>query len=60
MADSTKEVSSIGPISIVASSIHVFLSQPTQRVTSMLLNGKNFHAWSHYFRFYIGGKHTTH
>ena len=29
---------------------------PTQHVTSVLLNGKNFHAWSPSFRLYLGGK----
>ncbi|GFS35809.1 peroxidase superfamily protein [Actinidia rufa] len=31
-------------------------SQPTQRVTSVLLNGKNFHAWSRSFQLYLSGK----
>ncbi|GFZ05939.1 hypothetical protein Acr_18g0001090 [Actinidia rufa] len=34
-------------------------SQPAQRVTSVLLNGKNFHAWSRSFQLYLGGKRKT-
>ncbi|GFZ17667.1 hypothetical protein Acr_26g0009370 [Actinidia rufa] len=30
-----------------------------QRVTSVLLNGKNFHAWSRSFQLYLGGKRKT-
>ena len=59
MANSTKEVSSGGPIPIAASSVPVSLSQSTQRVTSVLLNEKNFHAWSHTFQLYLGGKRKT-
>ncbi|GFY80988.1 hypothetical protein Acr_01g0007970 [Actinidia rufa] len=34
-------------------------SQPAQRVTSVLLNGKNFHTWSRSFQLYLGGKRKT-
>ncbi|GFY81632.1 hypothetical protein Acr_01g0014410 [Actinidia rufa] len=34
-------------------------SQPAQRVTSVLLNGKNFHAWSHSFQLYMVEKRKT-
>ncbi|GFY98601.1 ABC transporter 1 [Actinidia rufa] len=34
-------------------------SQPAQRVTSVLLNGKNFHAWSHSFQLYLIEKRKT-
>ncbi|GFS29324.1 hypothetical protein Acr_00g0006330 [Actinidia rufa] len=34
-------------------------SQPTQRVTSVLLNGKNFYAWSRSFQLYPSGKCKT-
>ncbi|GFY86486.1 hypothetical protein Acr_05g0001250 [Actinidia rufa] len=53
MADPTKEIASIGPIPVVASSVPPSLSQPAQRVTSVLLNGKNFHAWSRSFQLYL-------
>ncbi|GFS30559.1 hypothetical protein Acr_00g0012590 [Actinidia rufa] len=46
---------------LVPSPIPVSLShsQPTQRVMSVLLNGKNFHAWSRSFQLYLGRKHKT-
>ncbi|GFY98171.1 hypothetical protein Acr_12g0007120 [Actinidia rufa] len=53
MADPTKEIASIGPIPVAASSVPPSLSQPAQRVTSVLLNGKNFHAWSRSFQLYL-------
>ncbi|GFY83356.1 hypothetical protein Acr_03g0001300 [Actinidia rufa] len=59
MADPTKEIASIGPIPVAASSVPLSLSQPAQRVTSVLLNGKNFHAWSRSFQLYLGGKRKT-
>ncbi|XP_057505543.1 uncharacterized protein LOC130788863 [Actinidia eriantha] len=59
MADPTKEIASIGPIPVATSSVPPSLSQPAQRVTSVLLNGKNFHAWSRSFQLYLGGKRKT-
>ncbi|GFZ01911.1 hypothetical protein Acr_15g0005200 [Actinidia rufa] len=55
MADSLKEVA---PAHMVPSPVLVSLShsQPTQCVTSVLLNGKNFHAWSRSFHLYLGRK----
>ncbi|GFZ18609.1 hypothetical protein Acr_27g0003480 [Actinidia rufa] len=46
---------------LVPSPVPVSLSdsQPAQRVTSVLLNGKNFHAWSRSFQLYLGGKRKT-
>ncbi|XP_038702167.1 uncharacterized protein LOC119998800 isoform X2 [Tripterygium wilfordii] len=34
-------------------------SHPAQRVTSALLNGKNFHAWARSLRLYLGGKRKS-
>ena len=56
MADPTKEVAPIAPSPVLVSLSH---SQPVQRVTSVLLNGKNFHTWSRCFRLYLGGKRPT-
>ncbi|GFS42230.1 hypothetical protein Acr_00g0078600 [Actinidia rufa] len=53
MADPTKEVAFIGPIPVAANSVPTSLSQPVQRVTNVLLNGKNFHAWSYSFQLYL-------
>ncbi|XP_057467808.1 uncharacterized protein LOC130757154 isoform X1 [Actinidia eriantha] len=60
MADSLKEVAPIHTVPVL-SPVPVSLShsQPAQRVTSVLLNGKNFHAWSRSFQLYIGGKRKT-
>ena len=47
------------PIAPTAPRQDLSLSHPTtpaQRVTSVLLNGKNFHAWSRSLRLYLGGK----
>ncbi|GFY96881.1 dihydroxyacetone kinase [Actinidia rufa] len=51
----------VAPAHIVSSPVPVSLShsQPTQCVTSVLLNGKNFHAWSRSFQLYLGGKRKT-
>ncbi|GFZ13690.1 Rho GTPase activating protein with PAK-box/P21-Rho-binding domain-containing protein [Actinidia rufa] len=59
MAGPTKEIASIGPIPVAASSVPASLSPLAQRVTSVLLNGKNFHAWSRSFQLYLGGKRKT-
>ncbi|GFY83186.1 hypothetical protein Acr_02g0014260 [Actinidia rufa] len=58
MADSLKEVA---PTHMVLSPVLVSLShsQPTQHITSVLLNGKNFHAWSRSFQLYPSGKRKT-
>ncbi|GFZ15830.1 hypothetical protein Acr_25g0002390 [Actinidia rufa] len=58
MADSLKEVAltHMVPSPVLISLSH---SQPTQRVTSVLLNGKNFHAWSRLFQLYPSGKRKT-
>ncbi|GFS29043.1 ATPase, F0/V0 complex, subunit C protein [Actinidia rufa] len=55
MADSLKEVA---PTLMVPSPVLVSLShsQPTQRITSVLLNGKNIHAWSRSFQLYPSRK----
>ncbi|GFZ02011.1 hypothetical protein Acr_15g0006200 [Actinidia rufa] len=55
MADSLKEVA---PAYMVPSPVLISLShsQPPQCVTSVLLNGKNFHAWSRSFQLYLGRK----
>ncbi|GFY95374.1 hypothetical protein Acr_10g0007590 [Actinidia rufa] len=60
MADSLKEVAPAHMVP-VPSPVPVSLShsQPAQRVTSVLLNGKNFHAWSRSFQLYLGGKRKT-
>ncbi|GFS34572.1 hypothetical protein Acr_00g0034750 [Actinidia rufa] len=60
MADSLKEVFPAHMVP-VSSPVPVSLShsQPAQRVTSVLLNGKNFHAWSRSFQLYLGGKCKT-
>ncbi|GFY97587.1 hypothetical protein Acr_12g0001280 [Actinidia rufa] len=60
MADSLKEVVPAHMVP-VPSPVPVSLShsQPAQRVTSVLLNGKNFHAWSRSFQLYLGGKRKT-
>ncbi|GFZ10038.1 hypothetical protein Acr_21g0006370 [Actinidia rufa] len=60
MADSLKEVAPAHMV-LVPSPVPVSLShsQPAQRVTSMLLNGKNFHAWSRSFQLYLGGKRLS-
>ncbi|PSR86087.1 U2 small nuclear ribonucleoprotein [Actinidia chinensis var. chinensis] len=60
MADSLKEVAPAHMV-LVPSPVPVSLShsQPAQRVTSVLLNGKNFHAWSRSFQLYLGGKRKT-
>ncbi|GFZ04975.1 hypothetical protein Acr_17g0005470 [Actinidia rufa] len=47
---------SYGPEPVLVSLSH---SQLTQRVTSVLLNGKNFHAWSRSFQLYPSGKRKT-
>ena len=62
MADPIKEVASVGPILIASSSVPATLShsQPAQRVMSVLLDGKNFHAWSCSFQLYLGRKRKTH
>ncbi|GFY84396.1 N-terminal nucleophile aminohydrolases (Ntn hydrolases) superfamily protein [Actinidia rufa] len=61
MADSLKEVV-LAHMVPVPSPVPVSLShsQPAQRVTSVLLNGKNFHAWSRSFQLYPSGKRKTH
>ncbi|GFY88680.1 hypothetical protein Acr_06g0006200 [Actinidia rufa] len=61
MADSLKEVAPAHTVP-VSSPIPISLShsQLAQRVTSVLLNGKNFHAWSCSFQLYLGGKRKTH
>ena len=61
MADLLKEVAPAHMVPI-SSPVPVSLShsQPTQRVTSVLLNGKNFHTWSRSFQLYHGGKRKTH
>ncbi|GFZ11173.1 hypothetical protein Acr_22g0005710 [Actinidia rufa] len=41
------------------SSVSLSHSQPTQRITSVLLNGKNFHAWSRSFQLYPSRKRKT-
>jgi hypothetical protein len=43
---------------VVVSSSEVSLSQhaPAQGITSVLLNGRNFAAWSRSLRLYLGGK----
>ncbi|GFZ18593.1 hypothetical protein Acr_27g0003320 [Actinidia rufa] len=58
MANSLKEVAltHMVPSPVLVSLSH---SQPTQRVTSVLLNGKNFHAWSRSFQLYPSGKRKT-
>ncbi|GFY87750.1 hypothetical protein Acr_05g0013890 [Actinidia rufa] len=58
MADSLKEVALAH---MVQSSVPVSLShsQPAQHVTSVLLNGMNFHVWSRSFQLYLGGKRKT-
>ncbi|GFY81087.1 hypothetical protein Acr_01g0008960 [Actinidia rufa] len=60
MADSLKEVVPAHMVP-VPSPVPVSLShsQPAQRVTSVLLNGKNFYAWSRSFQLYLGGKRKT-
>ncbi|GFZ06286.1 hypothetical protein Acr_18g0004560 [Actinidia rufa] len=60
MADSLKEVAPAHMVP-VPSPVPVSLShsQPAQRVTSVLLNGKNFHAWPRSFQLYLGGKRKT-
>ncbi|GFS31221.1 hypothetical protein Acr_00g0016250 [Actinidia rufa] len=60
MADSLKEVVPAHMVP-VPSPVPVSLShsQPAQRVTSVLLNGKNFHAWSRSFQLYPSGKRKT-
>ena len=60
MADLLKEVAPAHMVPF-SSPVPVSLShsQPTQRVTSVLLNGKNFHAWSRSFQLYLGGKRKT-
>ncbi|GFY98611.1 hypothetical protein Acr_13g0000120 [Actinidia rufa] len=56
MADPIKEVAliALGPVPVSFSH-----SQPAQRVMSVLLNGRNFHAWSCSFQFYLGEKRKT-
>ena len=56
MVDPIKEVAPIAP-----GPVHVSFSysQPAQRVACVLLNGKNFHAWSHSFRLYLVEKRKT-
>ena len=46
------------PAALVVARSDLCLSHPTptQRVTSVLLNSKNFHAWSISLRLYLGGK----
>ena len=48
----------IAPVAPPAPRQDLSLSHPTpaQRVMSVLLNGKNFHAWSLSFRLYLDGK----
>ena len=49
----------IAPVAPTAPRQDLSLSRPitpAQRVTSVLLNGKNFHAWSRSFHLYLGGK----
>ena len=57
MTDPSKSVDSTPAVTRPDSS----LSQPTpaQRVTSVLLNGKNFHAWSTSLRLFLGGKRKS-
>ncbi|GFS38754.1 hypothetical protein Acr_00g0059220 [Actinidia rufa] len=52
---------SLAPTHMVPSPVLVSLShsQPTQRITSVLLNGKNFHAWSRSFQLYPSRKRKT-
>ncbi|GFS36436.1 hypothetical protein Acr_00g0045920 [Actinidia rufa] len=57
MADPRKEVAPIAPGPVPVSLFH---SLPAQRITSMLLNEKNFHAWSRSFQLYLSGKRKTH
>ena len=60
MADSLKEVAPAHMVP-VPSPVPISLShsQPAQRVMSVLLNGKNFHAWSRSFQLYLDGKCKT-
>ncbi|GFY97064.1 hypothetical protein Acr_11g0013700 [Actinidia rufa] len=60
MADSLKEVIPAHMVP-VPSPVPVSLShsQPAQRVTSVLLNENNFHAWSRSFQLYPSGKRKT-
>ncbi|GFY95250.1 hypothetical protein Acr_10g0006350 [Actinidia rufa] len=60
MADSLKEVAPALTVPVPSPyPVSLSHSQPAQRVTSVLLNGKNFHAWSRSFQLYIGGKRKT-
>ncbi|GFZ19674.1 hypothetical protein Acr_28g0003790 [Actinidia rufa] len=56
------ESQEVAPTHMVPSLVLVSLShsQSTQRITSVLLNGKNFHAWSRSFQLYPSGKSKTH
>ncbi|GFZ19458.1 hypothetical protein Acr_28g0001630 [Actinidia rufa] len=54
--------SSLSPVQPCSYTQFLFLSlilNRAQRVTSVLLNGKNFHAWSRSFQLYLGGKRKT-
>ncbi|KAF8394808.1 hypothetical protein HHK36_018744 [Tetracentron sinense] len=44
---------------VLRTDLSITQSTPAQRVTSVLLNGQNFHACSRSFRLYLGGKCKT-
>ena len=54
MATSGKDVSPA--ITALRPDLSIAHTTPAHRVTSVLLNGKNFHAWSNSFRLFLGGK----
>ena len=58
MADNDKDANVTGTPAITPARPDPVLSQhtPTQWVTIVLLNGRNFAAWSRSFRLYLGGK----
>ena len=56
MANPGKETETSSPIMASRPDLSLSHSTPAQRVTSVLLTGKNFHAWSNSFRLFLGGK----
>ncbi|KAF8404549.1 hypothetical protein HHK36_009436 [Tetracentron sinense] len=61
MTEPEKEVAPVAPPAFLVPQTDLSITQSTsaQRVTSVLLNGQNFYAWSRSFRLYLGGKRKT-
>ncbi|KAF8396921.1 hypothetical protein HHK36_018556 [Tetracentron sinense] len=61
MTEPAKEVVPAAPPAFLVprTDLSITQSTPAQRVSSVLLNGHNFHAWSRSFLLYLGGKRKT-